>query len=128
MVPSIFLVTIVKQVAGAIAVAARVRGCPGAVLGLVWLFVCNVNTVWCAVVVIYELGGASDKNCAHLRVRFNRLGALFGQDLAHPRYNAVKNAFELVTQLVDQRRSLSWLSHCKREKVLPGFLQLQLPL
>ena len=67
MVPSIFLVTIVKQVAGAIAVAARVRGCrgggggPGAVLGLVWLFVCNVNTVWCAVVVIYGLGGASDK-------------------------------------------------------------------
>ena len=30
----------------------------------------------------------------------------------------VKNAFKLVTQLVDQRRSLSWLSHCKREKVL----------
>ena len=29
----------------------------------------------------------------------------------------VKNAFKLVTQLVDQRRSLSWLSHCKREKV-----------
>ena len=29
MVPSIFLVTIVKQVAGAIAVAARVRGCRG---------------------------------------------------------------------------------------------------
>ena len=31
----------------------------------------------------------------------------------------VKNAFKLVTQLVDQRRSLSWLSHCKREKVPP---------
>ena len=31
----------------------------------------------------------------------------------------VKNAFKLVTQLVDQRRSLSWLSHCKREKVVP---------
>ena len=30
----------------------------------------------------------------------------------------VKNAFKLVTQLVDQRRSLSWLSHCKREKVV----------
>ena len=29
----------------------------------------------------------------------------------------VKDAFKLVTQLVDQRRSLSWLSHCKREKV-----------
>ena len=29
----------------------------------------------------------------------------------------VKNAFQLVTQLVDQRRSLSWLSRCKREKV-----------
>ena len=29
----------------------------------------------------------------------------------------VRNAFKLVTQLVDQRRSLSWLSHCKREKV-----------
>ena len=29
----------------------------------------------------------------------------------------VKHAFKLVTQLVDQRRSLSWLSHCKREKV-----------
>ena len=62
MVPSIFLVTIVKQVA----VAARVRGCreggsgPRAVLGLVWLFVCNANTDWYAVVVIYGLGGASD--------------------------------------------------------------------
>ena len=30
----------------------------------------------------------------------------------------IKNAFKLVTQLVDQRRSLSWLSHCKREKVI----------
>ena len=30
----------------------------------------------------------------------------------------VKNSFKLVTQLVDQRRSLSWLSHCKREKVM----------
>ena len=28
----------------------------------------------------------------------------------------VKNAFQLVTQLVAQRRSLSWLSHCKRKK------------
>ena len=39
-------------------------GGPGAVLGLVWLFVCNVNTVWCAVVVVYGLGGASDKKTA----------------------------------------------------------------
>jgi hypothetical protein len=30
----------------------------------VWLFVCNVNTVWCAVVIIYGLGGASDKKTA----------------------------------------------------------------
>jgi hypothetical protein len=71
MVPSLFLVTIVKQIAGAIAVAARVRGCRGGgvrglFFGRVWLFVCNANTVtvWCAVVVIYGLSGASDKKTA----------------------------------------------------------------
>ena len=67
MVPSLSLVTIVKQIAGAIAVAARVRGCRrGLFLDLYgYLFAMSTdNTVSCAVVVIYGLGGASDKKTA----------------------------------------------------------------
>ena len=40
----------------------------------------------------------------------------------------VKNAFKLVTQLVDQRRSLSWLSHCKRKKVRSPKMTVACPL
>ena len=54
---------------------------------------------------------------AHICIKLHdvKLGIISEHAVA---MGTVKHAFQLGTQLVAQLRSLSWLSHCKREKVI----------
>ena len=62
--------------------------------------------------ITYELRNAREP--ASIGSSFTTKGIISEHTVA---METVKKTLQLVTQLVAQIRSLSWLSHCKREKV-----------